>query len=89
MAIRDDTDFEEHLAQLNRLYRALRETWGQTHASDEREVVDWIKTGGALLEKLDEVLSDIEDHAGCVDLRIILDQMQAIRQEREGVKERA
>lgn len=87
MAIKDDADFEQKLDQLCRLYRAMREIWGNTNASDEGGIAQWVVTGGKVLEKLTEVLADIEDHAGCGELRILVEELKGIRQQRAGQKQ--
>jgi len=86
MAIKNDADFEQKLEQLCRLYRAMREIWGNTNASDEREMAQWVVTGGKVMEKLTEVLADIEDHTGCGELRILAEEFKGIRQQRAGQK---
>lgn len=88
MPIKDEGDFEARLEQISRLYRALRIAWGQTNASDAKEVAKWVAASGKILEALDHAVAEIEEHTGSADLRLILDQFRAIRTEREQ-KERA
>lgn len=88
MALKDDADFEEKLAQLTRLYRAMRTIWGNTNASSQKQITNWVTTGGKVLDKLNDVIADVEDYAGCLELRVIWDDLKTKRLERDGQKER-
>lgn len=89
MPIRNDKDFEDRLAQLCRLYRAAREVWGETNAADDKAVTKWVLTGGKVLDKLNEVLAEIEDHTGCAELRIIVAELRETRANRESKMEKS
>ena len=89
MAIKDDPDFEAKLAQLQRLYRAMRLIWGKTNAADPAAVNNWVQTGGAVMEKITDVLADLEDYTGCNELRLIWDELRTMRQQREAKHGRA
>jgi len=86
MPIKSDAELDEKLAQMARLYRAALETWKRTNAEDQTEIAKWVAAGGKILEKLTEVLADIEDYTGCMELRLIWEQLKAVRQEREQPK---
>jgi hypothetical protein len=87
--IKDDKEFEERLAQLCRLYRAAREIWAETNTGDDQEVAKWVVAGGKVLDKLSDVLGEIEDHTGCGELRVIVADLKARRAEREQAGTRA
>lgn len=89
MSIETDKEFEEKLGQLCRLYRAMRQIWSVTESTDQTMVASWVIEGGRIMELLSDVLGDIEEYSGCMDLRLIVDQMKTIRQERAGNPERA
>ena len=75
-------EFEERLATLGRMYRSLLSIWIVTSASDEKEIAKWVETGSAMIERVDELLSEIEEYAGCMELRPIIDRLKQIRIER-------
>lgn len=81
-------EFEEALAQMCRYYRALHEIWGITEADDKGSVSSWVRLGGKILEKLDTTVSDIEAYSGCVDLRIVVDELKQMRAAKDGTVER-
>lgn len=85
--IKDDAEFEQRLEQVCRFYRALREIWAKTNSSDSQQVGYWVQTGGATIETLDELLGDIEDYSGANELRLIWDQLNKIRDDRDHKKE--
>lgn len=89
MTALSEKTFEDKLAQMCRLYRGLAELWKTVDASNKEEVARWVKAGGLMIEMLDEAMAMVEDHAGAADLRIILDQMAAIRANREAAKDKA
>lgn len=88
MAIDNDKSFEDNLARLCRFYRAMRLLWKSTNAKDQDALARWVIDAGKILETLSETLGDIEDYAGCMELRIIVDQMKTIRAERDGRPEK-
>lgn len=83
MAIKTIEEFEESLAKVGRLYRALQDIWSDTHPSEEAEIAKWVAAGGAIMEKLDETLAEIEDFTGTGELRVIWDRLKAMRQEKQ------
>lgn len=86
--ITNDKEFSEKLTQLIRLYYAEREVFADTDTKNEDELAKWVVTGGKILDKLNQVLADIEDYTGCGELRIILADLKERRQERAAATER-
>ncbi|HKE33147.1 MAG TPA: hypothetical protein VKD65_15555 [Candidatus Angelobacter sp.] len=88
MTIATDREFEERLAQLVRFYRAQRATWAATDVADRAALARWIRTGGKILEGLNESLAAIEEYSGAMELRLILDQFKAMEAEKGHLAER-
>lgn len=89
VAIENDKDFEERLQQLCRMYRALREVWARTNAADTDQVKKWVVAGGRIVSKITQLLADLEDYTGSMDLRLILDELDAVGRERKSGIDRA
>ncbi len=84
MVIKTDVEFEESMAQLCRFYRAQRQLFSETSAQDKPSITAWVRTGGKIMEKMDEVLSDIEVYSGTADLRITIAELKQMRVAKEG-----
>jgi hypothetical protein len=89
LAISSAADLEESLAQLCRLYRAHRELFLVAAAQDEASLLSWVRTGGKIMEKLDEVHSDIEVYSGVADLRITIAELKQMRAAKEAATEKS
>ena len=85
--IESDAQFEQRLLQFCRFYRMLREVWEKTNTQEPEEVVRWIQTGSAALELLDESQSDVEAYTGANDLRLLLDEMKRMKEEKQAIEE--
>lgn len=71
------------MAQLCRFYRAQHELFLVAVEGDKDAIVRWVRTGGKIMEKMSEVLSDIEVYSGLTDLRPTLDRLKQMREEKE------
>lgn len=83
MAIENDKEFEESLAQLCRFYRAMREIWAQTNVSDRSQVHKPVVAGGRIMTKITMLLADLEVYTGSSEMRLIWDQLKEIRDTRQ------
>lgn len=88
MPITTPQDLEEKLSQLARFYRAQHQMYSTTIAEDKCGVAEWVRLGGKIMEKMDEVLSDIEVYTGAAELRIITAELKQIRKAKEASVER-
>ncbi len=88
MALESTKDFEERLAQLGRFYRALHDMYANIRPDDQPSIAQWVRLGGKIMERMDEVLSEIEVYSGAADLRIITSELKQMRAAKESVVER-
>lgn len=79
MPITTPAEMEEKLAQLGRYYRAQYEMFSTIVAEDKEGVAKWVRLGGKIMEKMDEILSDVEVYSGTSELRIIIAELELIR----------
>jgi hypothetical protein len=89
LAVETAKEFEDVLSQLCRLYRAQRELFETAEAADPKSITRWVRTGGKIMEKMDEVLSDIEVYSGLADLRITVAELKQMRDAKESAAEKA
>lgn len=89
MAFQASEEFETALAQLCRFYRAQREMYGSVAVDDQRGVTRWVSLGGKLMDKMDEVLSDIEVYSGTSELRVITSELKQMRAAKDSAAEKA
>lgn len=80
--------FEEALSQLCRFYRAQRELYVLADAEDKASITSWVRTGGKIMEKMDDVLSDVEVYSGVADLRVTTAELKQMRAAKEAATER-
>lgn len=80
--------FEEALSQLCRLYRAQRELYVLADAEHKASITSWVRTGGKIMEKMDDVLSDVEVYSGVADLRVTTAELKQMRAAKEAATER-
>lgn len=84
--IKSDKEFEKKLEQLSRFYRATRAEFSRVEITQSSAPMV-LRNTGKIVDKLTEVLSEIELYSGAADIRLINAQMKEIRAKREGRKD--
>lgn len=79
----NSAEFEAALAKLCRFYRAQHELFVVAVEGDKDAIVRWVRTGGSIMENMDEVQSDIEVYSGLTDLRPTLERLKQMRDQAE------
>lgn len=82
MPITTEAEFESKLKQLTRLYRAIRHEFARVQLT-EVTAAQLLTGTGKIVDKVTDILGDIEDYSGAADIRMINSEMRKIREKRE------